>query len=35
MTGSLGSMMPVNPGAEVYADMGPLGTVSTRLSASR
>lgn len=33
MTGSLGPMMPIGPGAEVYAEMGPLGTVSTRLSA--
>ena len=32
MTGSLGPMRPISPGAEVYADMGPLGTVSTRLS---
>ena len=31
MTGSLGPMIPIGPGAEVYADMGPLGTVSTRL----
>ena len=33
MTGSLGPMVPMAPGAEVHADMGPLGTVSTRLSA--
>ena len=32
MTGSLGSMIPIEPSDEVFADMGPLGTVSTRLS---
>ena len=31
MTGSLGPMIPIEPGDEVFADMGPLGTVSTRL----
>ena len=33
MTGSLGPMMPIGPGAEVFADMGPLGTVAARLPA--
>ncbi len=32
MTGSLGPMRPIGPGAEVFADLGPLGTVSARLS---
>ncbi len=32
MTGSLGPMKPVGPGAEVFADLGALGTVSARLS---
>ncbi|MXW97152.1 MAG: 2-keto-4-pentenoate hydratase [Acidimicrobiaceae bacterium] len=32
MTGSLGPMRPVGPGAEVSADLGPLGRVSTRLA---
>ena len=32
MTGSLGPMKPIAPGAEVFADLGPLGTVSARLS---
>ena len=31
MTGSLGPMKPVGPGADVFADLGPLGSVSTRL----
>ena len=30
MTGALGPMIPLNPGDRVHADMGPLGTVSTR-----
>ena len=33
MTGSLGPMKPISPGAEVFADLGVLGTVSTRLTA--
>ena len=33
MTGSLGPMKPINPGAEIFADLGSLGTVSTRLTA--
>ena len=32
MTGSLGPMIPIAPGATLSAEMGPLGTVSTRLS---
>ena len=32
MTGSLGPMVPIAPGDEVFADMGALGTVSTRLA---
>ncbi|MCE2513314.1 MAG: hypothetical protein J4F50_12380 [Acidimicrobiia bacterium] len=32
MTGSLGPMKPVGPGAEVFVDLGALGTVSARLS---
>lgn len=32
MTGSLGPMKPISPGAEVSADFGALGTVSARLS---
>ena len=33
MTGSLGPMKPIRPGAEVSADLGPLGAVSARLVA--
>ena len=33
MTGSLGPMRPIRPGAEVFADLSALGTVSTRLIA--
>lgn len=32
MTGSLGPMKPIRPGAAVFAELGPLGRVSTRLS---
>ena len=32
MTGSLGLMVPISAGDFVYADMGPLGSVSTRLA---
>ena len=32
MTGSLGPMKPISPGAEVFADLGPLGCVSARLA---
>jgi len=32
MTGSLGPMKPVGPGADVFADLGALGTVSSHLS---
>ena len=32
MTGSLGPMIPIAPGAALSVEMGPLGTVSTRLS---
>ena len=32
MTGSLGPMKPIGPGAEVSAEMGPLGRVSARLA---
>ena len=32
MTGSLGPMKPISPGAEIFADLGALGTVSTRLT---
>ena len=32
MTGSLGPMRPISPGAEVFADLGPLGRVSARLA---
>ena len=33
MTGSLSPMRPIRPGAEVFADLSALGTVSTRLIA--
>ena len=33
MTGSLGPMKPISPGAEIFADLGVLGTVSARLTA--
>lgn len=32
MTGSLGPMKPIRPGAAVFAELGALGRVSTRLS---
>ncbi len=32
MTGSLGPMIPISAGSEITADMGDLGTVTTRLS---
>ena len=33
MTGALGPMQPIAAGSVVHADLGPLGTVTTRLGA--